>query len=125
MKKVLLGLVVAVLAGCSSSETSTTTSPPQIPVTNPPITANADVAVTQQVALKIPDMHCPFNCWPNVQQTLAAEPGVGTLELAPQQKDDAIDNPVVYVGVGSDFNLEHAQAALAKVGFKNATTVEQ
>ena len=85
---------------------------------------NPNIQVTCTIALKVPDMHCPHACWPNVQDTLAAEPGVGTVKLAEQKDENSIDNPVVYVGVDDKFSAEHAIAALADKGFKESEEVK-
>ncbi len=118
MKKIALALGLSIaVAGCSTSP-STTSTPA---VDTAPIVANPEVKVTRTVALKVPDMSCPFACWPKVKETLAAEPGVGTVALADQKDANAIDNPVVYVGVSDDFQSEHAIAALSEKGFKEST----
>jgi hypothetical protein len=106
-----------VVVGCSTQTASK-------PVTTPVATVNSEVQVKHTIALKVPDMHCPHGCWPTVQESLAAERGVGTLKLADQANDAAIDNPIVYVGVNDEFSEEHAIAALAEKGFK-AETVEK
>ena len=104
--------LLALLSGCTGGGTTATTEPAKA--------VNPDIKVTHTVALKVPDMHCPHACWPNVQETLAAEPGVGTLQLAAQQKEGVIDNPVVYVGADDKFDLQHAITALADKGFKDS-----
>ena len=121
MKNLMLvaGLMIACV-GCSTNEGTTTTSS-----TNSPEAAQPTVPVTRTVALKVPTMHCPIVCWPNVQKALAAEEGVGVVTLAEQAVEGEIDNPVVYVGVNDDFDVDHAVAMLADAGFKNAVVEEK
>ncbi|MEZ6107607.1 MAG: heavy-metal-associated domain-containing protein [Pirellulaceae bacterium] len=77
----IVGLLVATV-GCSSESTSTTeTSMTEIP-------ANAT-----HVSLKVPDMECPFACWPKVEKVLQEQPGVESVTLAPQEDENIIDNP--------------------------------
>jgi copper chaperone CopZ len=115
----VLPLALLLLAGCTPTA-STSTSKPEAPAT-----VNPDVQVTRTVALKVPNMHCPHGCWPSVEKTLASEPGVGSVKLAAQKEEGAIDNPVVYVGVDEKFDAEHAIAALAESGFKESVEVKE
>ncbi len=108
-------LVPFLLAGCAP----TATSKPETPAA-----VNPNVQVTKTIAFKVPDMHCPHACWPSVQDTLAAEPGVGTVKLAEQKDEGSIDNPVVYIGVDDKFDAEHAIATLAEKGFKESVEVK-
>jgi len=73
--------------------------------------------------LKVPTMTCPSGCWPTVKETLAAQPGVESVELAKQASEDAIDNPVVHVKLNGKFDSKAAVEALAKAGFENAKVV--
>lgn len=75
----------------------------------------------QLVSLKVPEMHCPFACYPAVKKTLEAEPGVLAVDLAEQQEEGAIDNPVVKVKVSKDFDAQAAVDALATAGFSDST----
>lgn len=71
-------------------------------------------------SLKVPTMSCPHGCWPTVEKTLAAQPGVEEVALAKQAGEDAIDNPVVYIKLNGKFDAQAAVAALAKAGFEKA-----
>ncbi len=75
-------------------------------------------------SLKVPNMSCPHGCWPTVEKTLAAQPGVEAVALAKQKGEDAIDNPVVYVKLNGKFDAQAAVAALAKAGFENSEVVQ-
>lgn len=76
-------------------------------------------------SLKVPNMSCPHGCWPTVEKTLAAQPGVEAVALAKQKSEDSIDNPVVYVKLNGKFDAQAAVAALAKAGFDNSEIVAQ
>jgi periplasmic mercuric ion binding protein len=104
-------------AGCAPTASTSQPAPTAVAV-------NPNVQVTRTIAFKVPDMHCPHACWPNVQETLAAEPGVGSVKLAEQKDENSIDNPVVYVDVDDKFDAEHAIAALANKGFKETEEVK-
>jgi len=79
----------------------------------------------QLVALEVPEMHCPFACWPKVQDTLAAQPNVREVKLAPQKDANAIDNPVVFVSYRGDFSPESAFEALSDAGFEGSKVTER
>jgi periplasmic mercuric ion binding protein len=111
-------------------ETPATEAPAtEAPVTedaNPDSAANANADKVRFVAdtrLKVPTMMCPFSCWPKVQETLVAHPGVEAVQLAQQAKDGEIDNPVVELKVKPGFDVDSAIAALKKVSFENAAVV--
>lgn len=76
-------------------------------------------------SLKVPSMSCPHGCWPTVEKTLAAQPGVEAVALAKQKTEDSIDNPIVYVKLNGKFDQQAAVAALAKAGFDNSEVVAQ
>lgn len=78
----------------------------------------------QQVTLRVPKMHCPFGCYPQIKKTLENEPGVLAVELAEQQQEGAIDNPVVHIQTSGEFDAQAAIDALAKAGFDQSTTVQ-
>jgi hypothetical protein len=71
--------------------------------------------------ISVPGMSCPYSCWPKVQETLAAQPGVEGVQLAEQPADAAegeIVERVVELKLNDQFDLDAAIAALAKVSFK-------
>lgn len=76
------------------------------------------------VNLKVPSMHCPFACYPSVKETLEAEAGVAEVELVQQQEEGVIDNPVVTIKAGDNFDLDKAITTLASAGFDGASVVE-
>ena len=76
------------------------------------------------ISLKVPSMHCPFACYPSIKKTLEAETGVAGVELAEQKEEGLIDNPVVLIKAGTNFDLDKAIATLAGTGFDGASVVE-
>jgi periplasmic mercuric ion binding protein len=75
------------------------------------------------ISLKVPSMHCPC-CYPSIKKTLEAEAGVAGVELAEQKEEGVIDNPVVLIKAGTNFDLEKAIATLEGTGFDGASVVE-
>lgn len=105
------GIAVALFSGCeaqpvfSTVAASTTTTP---------------AVAGETMVVHVPEMHCPFACWPAVQKDLAAQPGVLDVELAPQKDENAIDNPKVFVRVAEGFDADAAVESLAEAGFKDS-----
>jgi copper chaperone CopZ len=87
-------------------------------------TADPVESATQLVSLKVPDMHCPVACYPRVKSTLEGQAGVSGVDLAEQKEEGIIDNPVVLIQAGSDFDMDQAIAALADSGFENSEVVQ-
>ncbi len=89
-----------------------------------PSASNGQAEVIRFVAderLSVPDMMCPYSCWPKVQETLAAQPGVEAVQLAEQPTgtvEGEIKERVVELKLSGDFDADAAIAALAKVSFK-------
>lgn len=79
---------------------------------------------TETLVLHVPEMHCPFACYPAVKQTLEGDASVAGVELAEQKQEGVIDNPRVVVTVSDGFDADAAIAALAKKGFKNSEVVQ-
>lgn len=77
----------------------------------------------EMVSLKVPTMHCPFACYPSVKKTLEGATGVQSVDLAAQKEEGTIDNPVVIIKAGSQFDIDQAVAALAASGFAGAEVV--
>jgi copper chaperone CopZ len=70
------------------------------------------------VSLKVAGMTCPSGCYPSVRSAIAKQEGVLGVELAPQQKEDVIDNPTVYVKYRGELDLEATLQAIARAGFE-------
>ena len=89
-----------------------------------PSAAKGQAEVIRFVADKsfsVPDMMCPYSCWPKVQETLAAQPGVEGVQLAEQPAgtpEGEIKERVVELKLNGNFDADAAIAALSKVSFK-------
>lgn len=71
--------------------------------------------------INVPEMMCPYSCWPKVKETLAAQAGVEGVQLAEQPAGTAegeIKERVVELKLNDSFDADAAIAALAKVSFK-------
>lgn len=71
--------------------------------------------------ISVPDMMCPYSCWPKVQETLAAQPGVESVQLAEQPvgtPEGEIKERVVELKLNGDFDADAAIAALATSSYK-------
>lgn len=72
-------------------------------------------------SIEIPGMMCPYSCWPKVQETLAAQPGVEGVQLAQQPEGTAegeIKERVVELKLNDEFDADAAIAALGKISFE-------
>ncbi|MEZ6153757.1 MAG: hypothetical protein R3C09_26960 [Pirellulaceae bacterium] len=89
-----------------------------------PSAANEKAEVIRFVAdkrISVPEMMCPYSCWPAVQETLAAQPGVESVQLAKQPDGTAegeIKERVVELKLNGDFDADAAIAALAKANYE-------
>lgn len=71
-------------------------------------------------SLNVPDMACPYACWPHVQKTLAALPGVEGVQLAEQPEgtpEGTIAKKVVEIKVNAEFDAADALAVMKKESF--------
>jgi copper chaperone CopZ len=71
------------------------------------------------VSIKVPDMHCPYGCYPKVKETLETVAGVKKVDLAPQKAGDSIDNPIVNIQLSGAFDSAAAVKALEANGWKS------
>ncbi len=116
-----LGLVI----GCADSGTpsghanSSTSTDAHATVQTTPVSFHAG----QTLTLHVPDMHCPFGCYPAVKETLEAQEGIDaeTITLVEQKQEDTIDDPRVIVTLKGDIDSQQLLQALTDAGFKNST----
>lgn len=87
-------------------------------------TTESVMAEPGTLVLKVPDMHCPFACYPSVKSTLEKEQAVESVELTEQKQEGAIDNPEVIVKYDAGFDLDAAIAALEQKGFTKTEIVQ-
>lgn len=76
------------------------------------------------LTLHVPDMHCPFGCYPSIKKTLESSDAVEAVELAEQKMEGAIDNPQVIINFTEGFDVDAAIAALTAEGFENSSLVQ-
>ncbi|QDV84233.1 heavy-metal-associated domain-containing protein [Planctomycetes bacterium TBK1r] len=84
------------------------------------IAPDAEVT-TASLTMTVPEMHCPFACYPSVKKNLEKRSDVVAVELAPQKEEGIIDNPQVIVTYKDGFDAEQAIAQLEAAGFTGST----
>ena len=92
--------------------------------TTPSIDPSVEVE-TASLTMNVPEMHCPFACYPSVKKNLEKRSDVMSVELAPQKEDGIIDNPQVIVTCTKEFDAEQAIAMLEAAGFAGSSVIEQ
>lgn len=102
------GVVLASLA-ILSARPSKVESPPSVAATAQSV---------QFAAITIDGMHCPSGCYPTVRSTIAEQPGVLEVTLAPQKDIDVIDNPVVLVTHRGDLDFDALYRAVERAGYE-------
>ena len=84
----------------------------------------ADVQLAS-MTLNVPEMHCPFACYPAVKKELENQGEVMSVELVPQKEEGVIDKPQVVVQYAeNEFDADRAIALLKAAGFDGSTLVE-
>ena len=80
---------------------------------------NEGVAKVATYEVSVPDMDCPYGCYPTVAKTLSEMPSVAGVRLA--DPDDAQDGKIedkrVFLDVGEGFDLDAAMAKLKEASF--------
>ena len=84
------------------------------------IAPDAEVT-TASLTMTVPEMHCPFACYPSVKKNLEKRSDVVAVELVPQKEEGIIDNPQVIVTYKEGFDAEQAIAQLEAAGFTGST----
>lgn len=98
------------LVGCRGNVTSSGDATPA-PTTKVVYQAGEDVT------MHVPNMHCVFDCWPKVKETLEEQDGVAEVTLAEQAEENRLDNPRVTLKLDGEFDSSKAIDALASAGF--------
>lgn len=87
--------------------------------------AASDVAGTEKlVTLSVPEMHCPFACYPSVKETLEEQPGVLEVDLAEQKQEGVLDKREVNLKVAGNFDVDSAISSLSQAGFEKSSVVQ-
>lgn len=76
------------------------------------------------LTLNVPDMHCPFACYPAIKKALESTDTVEQVELAEQKVEGVIDNPQVIINFTEGFDVDAAIASLKARGFENSSVVQ-
>lgn len=125
-------LLIGVLCvGCSPSDSSDSTETSAVPAgentsDNMASTTEAPDAITvsfnpgESATLAVPEMSCPFACYPKVKETLEGIDGITGVELVPQKEDGVIDDRRVTLTFGGSVDGARAVAALDQAGFPGA-----
>jgi len=118
----LLGSLVY-LIGCTEQTPATPVSETPAAQENAPTVIPASYKAGETLTFNVPDMHCPFACYPRVKKTLAEQEGVESVELVEQKEEAVIDDPRVIVKLNGDFNAQTAVEALETVGFADGVEI--
>ena len=87
-------------------------------------TGDVDIK-TASLTMNVPEMHCPFACYPSVKENLEKQDDVISVELAPQKEEGVIDNRQVIVTYKEGFDPKKAIAVLDSVGFAGSSVAKQ
>ena len=87
------------------------------------VTPDTKVVATS-LTMNVPEMHCPFACYPSVKKNLEERSDVVSVELAPQKEEGVIDNRQVIVQVTDGFDADDAIALLETAGFAGSSVAE-
>jgi len=129
MKKFMLFASLLLLAGCADSATESSPAGVGPAGAGPAGSGTSDVGAPQVAAtlasyepgdkatLEVPEMHCPFACYPKVEKTLQGIEGIATVELVEQAEEGAINDPRVVVTFDGEVEGNKAIAALDSVNF--------
>lgn len=117
---------VGVLAGCGVDEPNG-----EVPETSqatpssdgPAVLSSDELALSTEpvmIEMGVPDMHCPYGCFPSVKETLEEQPGVLAVELADPKdaEDGSIEDRRVFVKAVKGFDPASTIVALTEAGFK-------
>ena len=123
MKNIMLFASLFLLAGCADSATDTPAAGAAAGSGTTDIALPAAAATLASYepgdtsTLAVPEMHCPFACYPKVKKTLEGIDGIASVELVEQAEEGVINDPRVVVTFDGEVNGEDAIAALDSVSF--------
>lgn len=122
MKKLAALILPLLVLGCAEptpttvqNETVTTTD------TTTPEATTVSFKAGDAVTIAVPEMHCPFVCFPNVKDSLEEMDGVEVVELVPQKEEGKIDDRRVTVKFSGEVDGQLALATLEENGFGEST----
>ncbi len=114
----IIGLLLSVV-GCNSETTATPTKSNRRVVRAFPDHAPAESSEIKTVSVKVMGMMCPQGCYPQVESIITKNNKIESIELTPQLKSDAIDNPVVLVKYRGELDKEATTKAIIEAGFES------
>lgn len=106
------------------NSTTTTSSADVQTASSTPADPGQVMSEPGKLTMNVPDMHCPFGCYPTIKKTLESDEAVEMVELAEQKVEGTIDNPQVIINFTEGFNVDAAIAALKEKGFENSSVVQ-
>jgi len=112
---------LALLIGCADTAPEGGSVAGESAVTVTPVSYEAG----QSVTLLVPEMHCPFACYPKVKETLENQEGIDveSITLVEQKDEAAIDDPRIIVTLSENFDGEKTIKAIEEAGFANTQIV--
>ena len=120
---ILSGLLA--FAGCNSEQNRIDSLTDVSAVSAVPFTDSTETADIKTVAVTVTGMMCPQGCFPEVQKLIASSNETESIELTPQEKKDAINNPVVLVKYRGELNKEATTKAILEAGFEKVEYADQ
>ncbi len=84
------------------------------------LSSGSEIRFVADKSLSVPDMQCPYSCYPAVKEALAAVPGVEGVQLAEQPAgtpEGKIDVKVVELKLADGFDPNAAIAALKAANY--------
>lgn len=91
--------------------------------TTQPVLTGVSYQSGETLTIKVPEMNCPFYCYPKVEETLTELGGIEKIELVSQKEEDKIDDPRIIIKLSKELDWETATKALEEAGFGGATVV--
>lgn len=132
MKNLALLASALFLVGCADTAVDTVTSSdtapeasvstpdtPETEVDSAPVVT--DYQAGDSATLAIPEMHCPFGCFPKAKDTLESIDGIASIELVKQEEEGVINDRRVVVTFDGNVDSKTAIAALDGVDFAGSS----
>ena len=117
-----IGIMVAIVAMPEGNETETAQTDKEV-ASSVEATPARVMSEAGTLTMAVPDMHCPFGCYPTIKKTLESADTVTDVQLAEQKVEGEIDNRQVIINFRAGFDVDAAIAALKENGFDNSDIV--
>ncbi|MEO1615169.1 MAG: heavy-metal-associated domain-containing protein [Planctomycetota bacterium] len=122
MRSIVYGLAILAAAGIMYFISTSNSATENQTADTAAVDSDVDVQ-TASMTLSVPDMHCPFACYPKIKENLEKQDEILTVELAPQSEEGVIDNPQVIVTYKESYDPKSALAVLDSVGFGDGADI--